>query len=289
VIARSQLLAAGLSHDGIVHRVRTGRLHPVFRGVYVVGRPELSRDGELMASVLAAGPGAWVSHETGAEALRVRRREPGPIEVSIVAARRSSRPGLAIHRRERRDPSTVTEVRGIPVSTPAALMIDMALRWPPEHLEAAINQADVVDLLDPEQMRTAMDAFRGQPGVRVVRDALDAATFLPTDSELERRFLRLVRGAGLPDPRTRRYASGHRVDFVWDELGLVVETDGLRYHRTPFEQRRDLERDQAHRARGLVPVRFTHWQVRRAPQAVLDGLADGARLAEAARDLRRAG
>ena len=79
------------------------------------------------------------------------------------------------------------------------------------------------------------------------------------------------------------------MDFLWEELGLVVETDGLRYHRTPFQQRRDLERDQAHRARGLVPVRFTHWQVRYAPRTVLDGLADGARLAEAARDLRRTG
>jgi very-short-patch-repair endonuclease len=289
VISRRQLLAAGFSTPAIKHRAANGRLHRVAQGVYAVGRPELSRDGELMAAVLAAGTGAWISHETGAEALRVRRREPGPIEMSVVAARRSSRPRTTIHRRERRDPSTVTEVRGIPVTTVPALMVDMALRWPPTHLEAAINQADVLDLLDPEAMRRALDAFASQPGVKIIRDALDAATFLLTDSELERRFLRLVRGAGLPDPRTQRYTSGHRVDFAWDELGLVVETDGLRYHRTPFQQRRDLERDQAHRARGFVPVRFTRWQVRYARQTVLDGLLDGARLAEAARDLRGTG
>jgi very-short-patch-repair endonuclease len=289
VISRRQLLAAGLGHEAIVHRVRTGRLHPVSRGVYAVGRPQLSRDGALMAAVLAAGTGAWVSHETGAEALRVRRREPGPIELSIVAARRSSRPGVTIHRRERRDEQTVRQVRGLPVTTVPALMVDMALRWPPTHLEAAINQADALDLLDPETMRRALHAFAGQPGVKTLRELLDAATFLLTDSELERRFLRLVRGAGLPDPRTQQYTSGHRTDFVWDELGLVVETDGLRYHRTPFQQRRDLERDQAHRARGLVPVRFTHWQVRYAPRAVVGGLADGARLAEATRDLRGPG
>jgi very-short-patch-repair endonuclease len=289
VISRRQLSAAGLGHEAIVHRVRTGRLHPVARGVYAVGRPELSRDGELMAGVLAGGMGAWVSHETGAEALGVRRREPGPIELSVVAARRSSRQGVTVHRRERRDPGMVTEVRGIPVSTVPALMVDMALRWPPAHLEAAINQADALDLLDPEAMRRALGAFAGQPGVKPVRDLLDAATFLLTDSELERLFVRLVRRAGLSDPQTQRYVDSRRVDFTWPELGLVVETDGLRYHRTPLQQRRDVERDQAHRAQGLVPVRFTHWQVHHAPRIVLDGLAAGARLAEAARDLREPG
>ena len=80
VIARRQLLEAGLSAEAVVHRTR--RLHRVAQGVYAGGRPELSRDGQLMAAVLAAGDGAWISHETGGEALRIRRQEPGPIEVS---------------------------------------------------------------------------------------------------------------------------------------------------------------------------------------------------------------
>ncbi len=196
------------------------------RGVYAVGRPELSRDGQMMAAVLACGPEAWISHETGGELLRVRRREPGPMEVSVPVGTIRRRPGIQIHRRERHDEHTVTERDGIPVTTVPALM---------------------------------------------------------------RRFLSLVRSAGLSDPQTQRYVSSHRVDFVWPELGLVVETDSLRYHRTPFQQRKDVERDQAHRARGLVPVRFTQYQVRRKREHVLAGLADGARMAEAARDLRRTG
>ncbi len=259
------------------------------RGAYAVGRPDLTREGWLMAAVLSSGEGSWISHETGAELLEVRRPEPGPIEVSTLAARRSRRPGLRVHRRERSDCHTVMEVRGIPVTTVPALMVDMAHRWPANHLEAAINQADVRDLLDPEAMRAALGAFAGQPGVRVVRELLDAATFLLTDSELERLFLRLVRRAGLPDPRTQRYLGSHRVDFLWPDLGLVVETDGLRYHRTAFQQRKDLERDQANRARGFVPARFTHWQVRFQPGHVLGGLTDAARMAEATRDLRRSG
>ncbi len=289
VITWWQLLTAGFTRSAIQHRIASGRLHPKLRGVYAVGRPDLSREGEMMAAVLACGPGAWLSHETGCELYRVRRRELGWPEVSIPVPRTCRLRGVRVHRRERRDQHTVTERCGIPVSTVPALMVDMAPRWPPAHLEAAINQADARDLLDPEAMRAALDAFAGQPGVRIVRDLFDAATFLLTDSELERLFLRLVRRAGLSDPQTQRYLGSHRVDFLWPELGLVVETDSLRYHRTAFQQRTDLERDQAHRARGLVPARFTHYQVRFQPEHVLSGLTDGARIAAAARELRRAG
>jgi very-short-patch-repair endonuclease len=55
--------------------------------------------------------------------------------------------------------------------------------------------------------------------------------------------------------------NGFKVDFYWPDLGLVVETDGLRYHRTPAEQARDRRRDQAHTAAGLRALRFTHAQV----------------------------
>ena len=82
-------------------------------------------------------------------------------------------------------------------------------------------------------------------------------------------FLRLVRRAGLPEPKTQRYAGSWRVDFIWPELGLVVETDSLRYHRTPAQQNRDYERDHAHRRAGLPPLRFTHFQIARRPRHVL--------------------
>ena len=95
-----------------------------------------------------------------------------------------------------------------------------------------------------------------------MRELLSERTFRLTDSELERRFLGLVREAGLPMPLTRQRLNGFRVDFVWPDLGLVVETDGLRYHRTAAQQARDRQRDQAHPAAGLTPLRFTHAQVR---------------------------
>jgi hypothetical protein len=102
----------------------------------------------------------------------------------------------------------------------------------------------------------------GQPGVAVLRTLLDRRTFVLTYSELERYFLPVVRRVGLPLPETGLILNGFEVDFFWPDLGLVIETDGLRYHRTPAQQARDRLRDQAHTAAGLTPLRFTHAQIR---------------------------
>jgi very-short-patch-repair endonuclease len=143
----------------------------------------------------------------------------------------------------------------------------------PEQLERAIVEADKRDLIDPESLRSGLAAFAGQPGVRVLRETLDRQTFTITDSELERRFLPLARDAGLPTPLTQQQVNGFRVDFFWPELGLLVETDGLRYHRTPAQQAHDRLRDQTHSAAGLTPLRFTRAQVRYDPDHVRKTLA----------------
>ena len=157
---------------------------------------------------------------------------------------------------------------GIPVTTPACTLVDIAVRLDRPELEAAINEANRLDLIDPESLREYLDETPRRPGVAVVRETLDRRTFALTDSELERRFLALAARAGLPAPLTQQWLNGFRVDFYWPGLGLVVETDGLRYHRTPAQQARDRLRDQAHTAAGLTPLRFTHAQVRYEPGQV---------------------
>jgi very-short-patch-repair endonuclease len=141
-------------------------------------------------------------------------------------------------------------------------MVDIAYRLAPGPLERMVNEADRLDLIDPETLRAALDSYRGQRGVARLRKLLDRWTFRLTDSELERWFLPQVRRAGLHLPLTRQHVNGFKVDFFWPDLRLVVETDGLRYHRTPAQQARDRIRDQAHLAAGFIPLRFTHWQVR---------------------------
>jgi len=140
-------------------------------------------------------------------------------------------------------------------------------------LEKAVNEADKLDLVDPDSLRVALHRMPGQAGVPALRRLLDRRTFRLTDSELERRFLALVRSVRLPHPETRRVVNGVRVDFFWPDLGLVVETDGLRYHRTPAQQARDRRRDQVHAAAGLTTLRFTHSQIRFGPSEVIDVLA----------------
>jgi len=155
----------------------------------------------------------------------------------------------------------VTKRDGIPVVTPARALLDQAAAVSPRRLERDINVADSLGLVNPERLRAALDGYARQPGVAPLRELLDRHTFTLTDPDLEQMFLPVTRRAGLPEPLTRQRVNGFRVDFFWPSLGLVVETDGLRYHRTPAQQARDLVREQTHKAAGLEPLRFTHWQV----------------------------
>jgi very-short-patch-repair endonuclease len=272
VIARRQLLAMGWTPRAIKHALGAGRLHPVRRGVYAVGRPHLTRYGRWMAAVLACGPDAVLSHDSAAVLWGIRTRESTTVELAVPRLVARSEPGCVVHRRVLA-PSDVTRRHGIPVTTPTCSLLDLARRLGPSELEAAVNQADKLDLVDPERLRAALDTLKGRPGVRPLRTLLDRRTFTLTDSELERRFLRIARKAGLPEPRTQARVNGFRVDFHWPDLKLVVETDGLRYHRTPAQQANDRRRDQAHTAAGLTPLRFTHAQVAHEPARVRRTLA----------------
>jgi len=268
IITREQLLDLGFSADAIAHRLATGRLHPVHRGVYAVGRPQLPQRGMWMAAVLSCGAQAALSHGSAGVLWGIVRKE----ELVEVSAPRSSRPrqGMRLHRRTSFE---VTCRYGIPVTAPVCTLIDLATRLTAEQLERAVNQADALDLTDPEALRGALDGLAGRPGVVPLRNVLDRHTFILTDSELEQRFLPIARRAGLGLPETQRHLNSFRVDFFWPELGLVVEVDSLRYHRTPAQQALDCVRDQAHAAAGLTTLRFTHAQITFEPRHVEATLA----------------
>ena len=273
LVTRGQLLGLGYTDAAVVHRVAAGRLHPVHRGVYAVGRPELSIHGRWLAAVLSCGARAVLSH-TSAAALWGIRPPARALEVSVPMDVFRRRPGVTVHRRAHMDATTHER---IPLTSAVSTLIDIAPRLGQPALERAVNEATRLELTDPERLRAALDRTPPRPGIAALRTLLDRRTFALTDSELERRFLRLVRRAGLPKPRTGTHLNGFKVDFHWPELGLVVETDGLRYHRTPAQQQRDRVRDQTHQAAGLTPLRFTHGQVRHEPAQVADTLATVAR------------
>ena len=253
VISREQLLAIGFTAPAIKHRIQTGRLHPKYRGVYAVGRPELTRYGEWMAAVLACGPGAALSHSSAAALHEIRPDLRGTIEVSGPST--YERPGITAHRRRQFE---ATRRFNIPVTSPVQTLLDLSRTLTDDELEAAVNEADKLNLLRADALRRALEGRKG--GARL-RKLLDRRTFVLTESRLERRFLPLVREAGLPKPVTRTRLNGYKVDFYWPQLSLIVETDGLTYHRTPAEQAADRVRDQVHAVAGLTTLRFTHAQV----------------------------
>lgn len=276
MIARGQLLALGFSAKAIKHRVSVGRLHPIHRGVYSVGRPTVTGYGRWMAAVLACGDGTVLSHSSAAALWRIGFEQRSAIELSLPSQSHREVPGLQIHRRPSLQPRDTTTRHGIPVTTPIQTLIDLSLRLDRRGTERAVNEADKYDLVHPPGLRRALELRRGEPGVARLRQILDRRTFRLTREELERRFLPLARRAGLPVPLTGQWINDFEVDFYWPDLGLVVETDGLRYHRTPAEQAKDRLRDQAHTASGLTQLRFTHEQVRYEPDHVRKILAQTA-------------
>ena len=213
-----------------------------------------------MVAVLASGPGALISHFSAAALWQFRPRAGGGVHVTLPRESSRRRPGVLVHCRHLPNEDRAWHLN-IPVTSPARTLADVAPSLTPAQLERAVNLADSLDLVDPERLREECERLVGQAGVSRLRATLDRRTFRATDSRLEQRFLVIVRRAGLPLPETQRLVDGYRTDFLWPDLGLVVETDSLRYHRTPAQQHRDRLRDHAHFAAGRTPLRFTHAQI----------------------------
>lgn len=289
MVTREQLRELGFSREAIEHRLRRGRLHPLARGIYLVGWPQLTRERRWMAAVLACGEGSALSHRSAAALWGVAEEAPGRIDVSVRRRFESRRAGLKVRSRPSLSAKDIVERRGIPLTSVVQTLVDLATELPDGRLERAVNEADKGDLIDPEALREALTERAGEPGVKRLAKLLDKRTFRVSDQELERLFRPIAAAAGVPVELTKAWVNGFEVDFHWPRLGLVVETDGLRYHRTPAAQARDRLRDQTHTAAGLAHLRFTHYQVRYEPEHVRAILARTAARLDAALSSARSG
>ena len=275
VLARRQLVAAGLDGRWVERRLAAGRLVTVHRGVYAVGSARLTRDGQLAAAALAGGAGAVVGLRSAGELLRVRDGGGRAVDVLVPDHRRGPR-GLALRATRDLRPEDVTSVRGIPCTTFARTTLDLAGLEPPSELRRLIASGRRLGILDESALRAQLPRHRGHPGAaeltRLVGLLADR-----TESELEDAFLALVRRSGLPLPEVnhRWDAAGRwvRTDFRWPGAGVVVEVDGFGTHggRAAFEE--DAERALALWRAGVELLRFTHRQVHETPAAVVDALS----------------
>ncbi len=229
-----------------------------------------------MAAVLAAGDGAALSHRSAAALYEIGSERDGRIDVSVRRRCELRHPGMRIRGRPTLAAEDIWLHDDIPVTCPARTVVDSATELGSIAIERMVNNADKRDLIDPETLRAALDSYAGQPGVRPLRTLLDKLTFRLSDSDLEIYFRPIAASAKLPPPLSKQFVNGFEVDFFWPDLGLVVETDGLRYHRTPSAQARDALRDRTHVIAGMSPLRFTHYEIRYEPRKVRTALVEAA-------------
>ncbi len=277
VVGRVQLERAGFTRSAVAHRLETGRLWRVHRGVYAVGRPELSCEGTWIAAVLACGAGAVLSHGSAAALWELRPERPRAsrhVSVPSQSGRsRSRRPtgAIVLHRSATLGPADVTHRRGVPVTTLARTLLDLASALEVRALRSVLREAEYRHRLDLGALSRSLDGTGSSNRHGRLRRAL--APWTPgigqTESDLEMEFLALCARRRLPSPDLQVTIGGHRVDFVWPDRALIVETDGYEAHRGRAAFGADRAKDRALRAAGYEVLRFTWSDVVGAPDAVV--------------------
>lgn len=255
ILTTEDLLALGLTKHAISHRVAIGRLWRLHRGVYAVGGAVVGPEGRWLAAVKACGPNAVLSHLSAAALWRLRENPRGGVDITGPGSRHS-RPGIRVHRSRQLGSTERTERDGIPVTTVAQTLLDLAGLLSERSLERAVIEAERERVLDRGAVeRLCRPGRRGAGRLRgIVRREL--GPWVGAASELEMRFLDLCREHAIPMPQVNVLVAGFRVDAYWPAPGLVVELDGRAYHRTAGDRRRDTARDGALRLAGLEVVRF---------------------------------
>lgn len=283
VVARWQLETIGVSLSMLKTRVARGRMTRLHRGVYVVGHRRLQGRAHTMAAALAVGPGAVASHRDAAWLHGLR--PGGHRHRDVTTTRRGVRggDGIAVHRTTALHAEDVTTIDGIPATSLARTLVDLAGVVAPDHLAKALAEAERLLLLDLRALERAIERTRTRtgPGHARLRAILadHAAHGVGHDrSPLERRFAALVRDAGLPRPRLNRWIEGVEVDAVWPPERVAVELDSWSFHHHRRAFQRDRQKGNVLAAAGWTLLRFTHRDVTERPRAVAAQL--GAVLAE---------
>ena len=271
VVTLRQLEDRGLERGAIEHRLATRRLQRLWRGVYAFGHQELTRQGRLIAAVFACGRGARLSHMTAAVEWEMLLREGGALDVTVpTRSGRRPRPGIRIHSVRRLHPDDVTLKDGIPIATPARTLIDLNAVASDRLIERAFEQAQIRGLLPRGALEAALERANGRK-TRMLKSLIARERRLATitRSELEERFLALVRRGGLPEPEVNVRLAGYEVDFLWRRESRVIEVDGHAFHRTRRATTRDRRKDDDLETAGYRVTRFTADQILHDPRDTL--------------------
>ncbi len=270
VVTRAQLLAFGVSERTIDRWIRQRRLIPIHAGVYAVGHRILTPRGHLLAAVLACGPTAVLSHMSAGALWNLLATAQTRTDVTVPGTSRKSQSGIRVHRTRHLDPEDIAAIGGIPVTSLARTVVDLAGVLRPQQRLEVIEEADRLEILDFAAVQRAIDRRPMVKGVAHLRRIIDEYTEAPnTRSRLERDFLALITEAGLPKAQLNTKIAGMTVDVYWPEWRLVVELDSRAYHLTPRQFETDRIRDARVQRLGIRILRITRRRLKTAPDAVL--------------------
>jgi hypothetical protein len=267
-----ELRGCGLSYDAVGWRVRKGWLHPLYRGVYAVGHPRPPLEGWFIAAVKACGNGALLSHYSAASVFGFVDWDDRYPEVTVIGSTTRIHPQLRVHRTGQLGPEDCSWHRGIPLTSPARTLADLAGSLDERSLRRAVRRAQSLRRVQLGELVDVIGRLGRRRGVcRLMR--IVATGPAPTRSELEDVVLDLVLSGGLahPDVNVPLVIDGRRVipDFRWPAQRLVVEADGAAWHDHKLSREDDAERQALLEAHGDRVVRVTWKQAVSRPQQTL--------------------
>jgi hypothetical protein len=252
--------------DEVKARVRKGSLLRQHPGVYRVGHRAPSVEATYLAAVLAAGNRAALSDRAAAHMWALVKGSAPPPVVITATERRIE--GVETRRCRQLDPRDITLCRGIPITTVARTVVDLAAELNDEDLARVCHEAGVRYGLTPNAVVAVLERRPRSAGARKLRRIIAGEVHV-TLSKLESRFLMLLRATGLPLPVTNRPAGTRRVDCRWPEYSLTVELDSYRFHNSRHSWELDRSREREARARGDDFRRFTYGDVFERPTVML--------------------
>jgi len=279
-VSRRQLRAIGLSDSAISRAVADRRLHRVFPSVYTLGYPRSSERVRMRAAALACGDGAVVSHRSAAALLGLLDRAPVVVDVIALGSRGRKIDGIRVHDvRPVRVEETGT-VAGIPCTSPARTLVDVAGMVGERSLRSGFERAAARRLLDLEAIEAAIGpgGRRGIPALRALveewRRAATVAAKQRLKSPLEAMVLPLLLRRGAPAPRSNapvELVKGRiEVDFLWAEQRFVLEADSRDFHATGVAFERDRWRDRELLRVGYSSLLVTRLQAEREAEEIAD-------------------
>jgi hypothetical protein len=271
VVSIWQLAEFGFSKDEISRETTKAKFHQIHHGVYAVGHTALSRQGRCIAGVLSCGDGALLSHRSAAWLWGLMKWWPPIVEVT-AASPRETRQEIRVHSAAALVPEDRSVTEDIPVTAVPRTLLDFAA-LDPRFLSEVVEGAERIGLLDTIAIDALLKRSRGFRGVARLRDALEIyrdPAF--TRSRLERRFLALVKRAGLPRPSMNYFVEGYELDAYWQAERFAVELDTYDYHGGHIAFEQDRLRQENLKLAGIEMTRVTGMRMDREPEAVVTSL-----------------